>query len=102
MGGAMLRPWKPFSRELTDRELSHEDVFLQRYEWLLNWSLQLTRNDVELAEDLVHDAFIQFTLARPDLAAIHNLEGYLYGMLRNMHLSKLRRGARMQSRTISI
>jgi DNA-directed RNA polymerase specialized sigma24 family protein len=98
----MLRPWSPISGEPSSRELSHEDVFLQRYEWLLNWALHLTRNDPGLAEDLVHDAFIQFTLSRPDLAAIHNLEGYLYGMLRNMHLSKLRRGARMQGRTISI
>lgn len=30
----------------------------------------------------MHDAFIAFTLARPDLADIENLDGYLRGMLR--------------------
>ncbi len=81
---------------------SHEDLFIQRYEWLLRWSLQLTGHNPQQAEDLVHDAFIQFTLARPDLGNIQNLEGYLYCMLRNMRLSQVRRAARTQSKVISI
>jgi RNA polymerase sigma factor (sigma-70 family) len=81
---------------------SHEDIFIQRYEWLLNWSLHLTHNDIELAEDLVQDAFIQFTLARPDLAGVQNLEGYLYRMVRNLYLSRIRRGGGIQNRTVSI
>ena len=90
----MLAPWRA--------TYSHEDLFIQRYEWLLNWALQLTARNREQAEDLLHDAFIQFTLARPDLESIHNLEGYLYGMLRNMHLSEVRRAARTHNRHISI
>jgi RNA polymerase sigma factor (sigma-70 family) len=90
----MLAPWKA--------TYSHEDLFIQRYEWLLNWALQLTGRNREQAEDLVHDAFIQFTLTRPDLDSIQNLEGYLYGMLRNMHLSEVRRAARTHNRHISI
>lgn len=90
----MLKPWKA--------TYSHEDLFLQRYEWLLNWALQLTGRNHEQAEDLVHDAFIQFTLSRPDLDSIQNLEGYLYGMLRNMHLSQVRRAARIHNRPLSI
>src|SRR5258707_13621328 len=90
----MLAPWKA--------TYSHEDLFIQRYEWLRNWALQLTGHNREQAEDLLHDAFIQFTLTRPDLDSIQNLEGYLYGMLRNMHLSEVRRAARTHNRHISI
>jgi DNA-directed RNA polymerase specialized sigma24 family protein len=78
------------------RAFSHEDLFMQRYGRLLGWSLQLTGHDRQQAEDLVHDAFIQFTVVRPDLDSIANLEGYLYATLRNMHLSQLRRAARIQ------
>ncbi|MCI0486139.1 MAG: RNA polymerase sigma factor [Blastocatellia bacterium] len=73
---------------------SYEDLFIRRYGRLLDWSLQLTRHDRDEAEDLLHDAFIQFTLGRPDLEAIENLDGYLYAMLRNMRLSRVRRAAR--------
>src|SRR5689334_17930091 len=81
---------------------SHEDLFIERYEWLLGWSLQLTGHNQEQAEDLLHDAFVQFTLARPDLDAVQNLEGYLYSMLRNMHVSQIRRAVRTRNRMLSI
>src|SRR4051794_40508261 len=75
---------------------SYEDLFIQRYERLLAWALRLTERDRGRAEDLVHDTFIQFTLSRPDLGAIENLDGYLRVMMRNMHLSQVRRSARLR------
>src|SRR5260370_12108433 len=92
----MLRP------RAVDRAANHEDLFIQRYEWLLNWALRLTGNDRGRAEDLLHDAFIQFTFTRPDLDSIQNLEGYLYGMLRYLHLSQVRRAARSPLRQLSV
>ena len=80
----------------------HEEIFLARYGRLRAWALHLTENDRERAEDLVHDAFIQFTFTRPDLEAIGNLDGYLYTMLRNLHLSQVRRSLRLERRTLSI
>jgi RNA polymerase sigma factor (sigma-70 family) len=82
----MLKPWRV--------TYSHEEVFLQRYDRLLGWTLSLTGHNQERAEDLVQDAFIQFTLSRPDLDSIHNLEGYLFAIVRNLHLSQIRREAR--------
>jgi RNA polymerase sigma factor (sigma-70 family) len=79
---------------LRKRECSHEDLFVGRYGTLLGWSKRLTGNDKELAEDLVQEAFIQFTRSRPDLGSIHNLDAYLYGMLRNLNLSRTRRASR--------
>jgi len=64
--------------------------------------MQLTEGDREQAEDLVHSAYIQFNLTRPDLNAIVNLDGYLYRMLRNLHLSQVRRYLRQQHRSLSI
>ncbi|HKR02592.1 MAG TPA: RNA polymerase sigma factor [Pyrinomonadaceae bacterium] len=80
----------------------HEEVFLARYTRLRAWALHLTENDRERAEDIVHDAYIQFTFARPELDAIANLDGYLYTMLRNLHLSQLRRSLRQPHRSLSI
>lgn len=80
----------------------HEEIFLARYTRLRAWALQFTENDRERAEDLVHDIYIQLTFTRPDLKAINNLDGYLYAMLRNLHLSQIRRSTRLQHRSLSI
>ena len=81
---------------------NHEDLFVARYERLLRWALQLTESDRELAEDLVHDAFIQFTFTQPDLNNIQNLDNYLYGILRNLHLSQVRWVTRSRFQQLSI
>ena len=80
----------------------HEELFLSRYRQLRAWALQLTDNDPEQAEDLVHDTYIQFTLARPDIDSVGNLNGYLYAMMRNLNVSRFRRSQRRQNRTLSI
>ncbi|MEW6209812.1 MAG: RNA polymerase sigma factor [Acidobacteriota bacterium] len=89
----MLNPWKVAH--------SHEDIFIERYDRLMGWTLRLTQNQ-EKAEDLLHDAFIHFTLARPDLGSIQNLEGYLYAVVRNLHLSQVRRDARHSITQLSL
>ncbi len=81
---------------------SHEALFVERYHQLFGWLLQLTEGDHELAEDLVQDAFIQFTFTRPDLNSIRNLDGYLYGLVRNLHLSGVRRTANNRLQPLSI
>src|SRR5260370_20502317 len=72
---------------------SHEDAFIERYARLMSQALHFTEGDQDRAQDLLHDAFIQFTLVRPDLEAITNLEGYLFVTLRNLRLSQVRRAA---------
>ena len=79
----------------------HEETFLARYGRLLGWALHLTGGDREQAEDLVHDAFIQYTFTRPDLDGIQNLDGYLYTMLRNLRLSQIRRRERLPGQSLS-
>src|SRR6266545_1758157 len=80
----------------------HEELFMHRYERLLGWALQVTDHDRARAEDLVHDIFIQFTLSHPDIDRLHNVDGYLYTMLRNMHLSQIRRATRLRDAAPSL
>lgn len=82
--------------------VEREDVFIERYDRLLRWSLQMTERDRALAEDLLHDLFIQFTLNERDLEQIANLDGYLYTMLRNLHLAHKRRDTRNRLEQLSI
>src|SRR5260370_37227062 len=89
-------------RQLKKTSPRHEELFAERYERLLSWSLQLSENDRELAEDLLHDAFIQFTFAQPDLKRIRDLDNYLYGMLRNLHLLQVRRETRNRLQQLSV
>lgn len=81
---------------------SHEELFVERFKRLRAWARQLADGDLTRAEDLVQDAFIQFTVARPDLSTIRNLDGYLYEILRNLHLSQIRRATRNRVQQLSI
>src|SRR5260370_9649991 len=87
---------------LSKKAASHEELLLERYTELISSSLQLGGYDRHKAEDLVHDAYIQWTLVRPDLQLIRNLDGYLYGMLRNMHAAELRRSMRHPMASLSV
>ena len=80
---------------------NHADLFLERYEQLMNWAMLLTDGNRQQAEDLVHDAFIQFFLGGADLSSVENLDGYLRVLLRNVHVSQVRRAARRPFRALS-
>ncbi|HEY0458562.1 MAG TPA: sigma-70 family RNA polymerase sigma factor [Pyrinomonadaceae bacterium] len=81
---------------------NHEEIFISSYPRLRGWAMQIAHHDRELAEDLLHDAFIQFTLTQPALDQINNAEAYLYGVIRNLHLSYLRKKTRRDKHTLSI
>jgi DNA-directed RNA polymerase specialized sigma24 family protein len=92
----MLRLWKKAPAP------SHEELFIEHYGQLLTWALQLTGQDRQKAEDLVHDVFIQFTLIQPSLNEVENLEGYLFASLRNLLRSQMRREARGPGQRLSL
>ncbi|HEY2971123.1 MAG TPA: RNA polymerase sigma factor, partial [Pyrinomonadaceae bacterium] len=81
---------------------THEDLFVERYDRLFSWSMQLTDRDRSQAEDLLHDAFILFTLNKPDLSSIRNLDAYLHTVLRNLHISQMRSPTRSRFQQLSI
>lgn len=90
--GQMLR--------LPKKQATHEELFLNRYPELMSWSIRISGNDRERAEDLVHDAYIQWMLVKPDVR-IANLNGYLYGMLRNIHSAEKRRAYRVPQTSLT-
>ncbi len=90
------------SPQPSPRLLNHERLFADRYPLLVRWANQVTGGDKALADDLVHDSYVQFVFARPDLTRIESLDRYLYGMLRNLYVSHLRRGSRMPENALSV
>jgi DNA-directed RNA polymerase specialized sigma24 family protein len=85
-------PPKPL--RLVSAPHSLEDVFIARYERLRGWALHLSGGDRAAAEDLLQEAFVQFTATNPDLGSIQNLDAYLFGLVRILHLSQTRRTLR--------
>lgn len=79
----------------------HEELVLRLYGQLLLWALPLTSNNREQAEDLVHDVLVQFELSC-DPQSIRNLDGYLFTMLKNLHLARVRHTAQGHSVDLSI
>jgi DNA-directed RNA polymerase specialized sigma24 family protein len=78
-----------------------EGAFIDRYTSLLKWALQLTQGDQAAAEDLVHDAYLQFCRSGQSLGEIQNLDGYLYSVLKYLHQSNLKRTARFPLKVLS-
>jgi RNA polymerase sigma factor (sigma-70 family) len=74
----------------------HEETFVVRYDDLRRWAERLCDGQVHDAEDLLQDAFIEFVRRRPALEDIQDLDAYLRTMLRNMHVSDIRRGQRLK------
>jgi RNA polymerase sigma factor (sigma-70 family) len=81
---------------------SQEAAFIEHYNWLIRWALQLTHQDRERAEDLVQQVFVDFANAHTDLSAVQNVQAYLYTTLRNIHASQVRLAARSNNQTHSI
>lgn len=81
---------------------SHEEVFIGRYDALVLVALKVTDGDRQEAEDLVHEAFMRFTLVQPPLDEVQHLDAYLSRMLRNMYTSRIRRRQRAAETSLSI
>src|SRR5258708_3132249 len=76
-------------RKIQEPARSHKEESLRRYNFLFSRCLQLTKQK-DVAEDLLHDGFVQFTINRPDLGSIEDLDGYLCRLLRNLYYARLR------------
>lgn len=79
-----------------------EYLLKSRYSQLLIWGRSLTRGDIGKAQDIVQELCLYFTLKRPDLRTVENVEAYLYTCLRHIFLSDLARSSREASRVVNI
>jgi DNA-directed RNA polymerase specialized sigma24 family protein len=71
-----------------------DELLTTRYAQLLKWGTVLTRGDAGKAQDIVQEFCLYFTLTKPDLSDVSNLDGYLYTCLRHIFLSSLARSSR--------
>jgi DNA-directed RNA polymerase specialized sigma24 family protein len=71
----------------------HDQVFVGRYRRLLAFARRFVAGDRDLADDLLHDAYVQFVVSRPELTQIADLDAYLTTLIRNLQVSSLRRKA---------
>jgi RNA polymerase sigma factor (sigma-70 family) len=80
---------------------SREDEFMERYPRLLKWARR-TASDHSLAEDVVHEAYVQFMLSGTDHVSISNIDQYLREVLRNIHRTHLRQSAPQRFQQLSM
>lgn len=74
-----------------ERRTSFEDVFFEHYERLMEWALQLTRQDRFEAEDLVQELYVRFARLGAIPERIKDAESYLFAVLRNLHYTRAKR-----------
>jgi DNA-directed RNA polymerase specialized sigma24 family protein len=85
----------PKNLKFEKKSHDHERIFIEHYDWLLDWARQITRGTREEAEDLVQDLYVRFVQMKttPDLPDEGHIRSYLYKALKNMFISrKLRHG----------
>lgn len=72
---------------------NYDQLFLERYDDIYKWALQLTKFNHELSEDLVHSTYVRFRNLHENshLSDINNIDGYLYITLKNSYISYLRK-----------
>jgi DNA-directed RNA polymerase specialized sigma24 family protein len=71
-----------------------EQLLATKYSQLQRWGAVLARGDSGKAQELVQEFCLYFTLTKPDLTEVVNVDGYLYTCLRNIYLSGLARASR--------
>ncbi len=79
----------------------HEEVFGAHYTRLVEYARSLCSN-VTAAEELVHEAYVLFVTARPNLELIDRPDAYLAVIVKNVYLSEIRRAARFAHEPIEI
>jgi RNA polymerase sigma-70 factor (ECF subfamily) len=83
------------------RSKAHEALFLAEYERLWTLARRLTHGDRAQAEDLLQDTYVEIVESAPDLASIDNPRAYLATVIRNLHVSRVRRASNQTSRHLS-
>jgi len=84
------------------RAVDTEQLLATYYRQLLKWGAVLTRGDEGKAQEIVQEFCLYFTLTKPNLGEVANLDGYLYTCLRNIYVSGLARASREALQFVSI
>lgn len=91
-----------FDQSFNKQFSNYDEVFLEHYDSVFRWALQITKHDRELAEDLVQEVYLHFNVTRQNPAAVSSVDNYLYVSLRNSYISYLRKVVRLKSKQLSV
>jgi DNA-directed RNA polymerase specialized sigma24 family protein len=103
MTGGALTSQRPLKFEKKSRD--HEAIFLDHYDWLLDWARQHTLGAAQEAEDLVQDLYVRFVQMKsgPVFTDDDEIRAYLYTSLKNLFISrKLRNGREAVSGLLAV
>jgi DNA-directed RNA polymerase specialized sigma24 family protein len=103
MTGGALTSQRPLKFERKSRD--HEAIFLDHYDWLLDWARQHTLGASQEAEDLVQDLYVRFVQMKssPAFTDDDEIRAYLYTSLKNLFISrKLRNGREAVSGLLAV
>jgi RNA polymerase sigma factor (sigma-70 family) len=81
---------------------TNEGVFFAYRPRLLAWAIQITNGDRSDAEDLVQDFYLRITRISRSVDEMEQPEGYLFRVLRNLHIARVRRNGRDPLNILSI
>jgi RNA polymerase sigma factor (sigma-70 family) len=81
---------------------TNEDVFFAYHPRLLAWAIQITNGDRSDAEDLVQDFYLRITRISRPVDEMEQPEGYLFKVMRNLHIARVRRNGRDPLNVLSI
>jgi DNA-directed RNA polymerase specialized sigma24 family protein len=81
---------------------TNEDVFFVYHRRLLGWAIQITHGDRSDAEDLVQDLYLRVTRITRRIDEMEQPEGYLFRVLRNLYIARVRRSGRDPLNDLSI
>jgi len=98
-----LTSQRPLKFEKKSRD--HEAIFLDHYDWLLDWARQHTLGAAQEAEDLVQDLYVRFVQMKssPVFTDDDEIRAYLYTSLKNLFISrKLRNGREAVSGLLAV
>src|SRR5687768_12915666 len=82
-------PGEPVPEPGPHADVEFDRLFLTYFNRLRRYAYRYVRSWEE-AEDVVHDVFVQLWARRADLAAIDDVEAYLYTAARNRALARLK------------
>ena len=79
-----------------------DDLFVEKYEWLMRWAVYFAQGERATAEDMVHDTFVRFAVSHPKLDHEENAEKLLFKFLKYVHQEHLYRLQKYPHQNLSV
>ncbi len=89
-------------KQASHAALSTAALLESYYGRLVQWANALAHGNAAVAQDMVQELCLYFTLVKPDLSKVKNIEGYLYTCLCHIYSSAMARSSREAERFLGV